>query len=122
MKYKTTIDIISEAGDRNEAAEIAGEYLSGNLMSGVKMKCRTKPVYVEKARTTASVMIIVSVIALSVFFTAQTKQPQTLNQNISGVNAIQPRLKTSIVDKNDSKFKKEWQNIQTREALDYLKK
>lgn len=122
MKYKTTIDIISEAGDKNEAAEIAGEYLSGNIISSVRMNCRTKPVYVEKVRVAVSLIVVISVIALSIFFTAQTKQPQALSQNTPGLDAIQPPLKTSIANKNDSKFKKEWQDVQAREAIDYLKK
>ena len=57
MKYKTTIEIVADAGDKSEAMEIAGEYLSGNLISGVRMKCRTNPVYVSKVRAAASAMV-----------------------------------------------------------------
>ena len=122
MKYKTTIEIITEAGDKNEAVEIAGEYLSGNLMSGVCMKCRTKPAYASKLQTAAALTVVMLIIALSILLTAQTKRPQALDQSVYGIDAIQPPLKTSFADKNDIKFKKEWQAVQTREALNYIKK
>ena len=37
VKFKTTIEISSEAENKNEAMEIVGEYLAGYLSSGVDM-------------------------------------------------------------------------------------
>lgn len=122
MKYKTTIEIVSDAQDKNEAMEIAGEYLSGNIMSGVRMKCRAKPVTYYKVRAVAGVAVIALMVAVNVLFTVNVKQSQTVNRGIAGLDAINPPLKTSIADKDDSKFKKEWQAIQNQEALNYLKK
>ena len=37
MKYRTVIEVVTEAKDKSEAIEIVGEYLSGDILSGVQM-------------------------------------------------------------------------------------
>ncbi|MFH1995843.1 MAG: hypothetical protein ABIJ27_02455 [Candidatus Omnitrophota bacterium] len=44
-RYRTVIEVMTEAEDQHEAADIAGEYLRGNISSGVSMKCSTRPAY-----------------------------------------------------------------------------
>jgi hypothetical protein len=123
MRYKTTIEIVTDAGDKNEAMEIAGDYLSGNIISGVRMKCRAKPVSYYTARTTVSVFVVVLLLAVNLMFTVHGKHSAGLNNRIIvATDAIQPPLKTSIADKNNSSFRKDWQAIQAKEAIDYLKK
>jgi len=123
MKYKTVIEIVSDAADRNEAVDIAGEYLSGNIMSGVRMKCRTKASYTYKVRNAASIVIVALMVAVGVLLGMQTNHYQgNPSQRIAGIDAIQPPLKTSAAGNNDSNFKKAWQDVQTREALSYIKK
>jgi hypothetical protein len=41
VKYRTVIEIISEDIDAENALHTAGEYLRGNVESGVHMNCRT---------------------------------------------------------------------------------
>ena len=43
MKYQTVIKILSDADSEHEAIDIAGEFLRGNLETGVEMKCYTRP-------------------------------------------------------------------------------
>ena len=43
MKYRTVIELVVEADNEHEATDIAGEYLRGDLESGVRMKFSTKP-------------------------------------------------------------------------------
>jgi hypothetical protein len=43
-KFKTIIEIESVAVDSHEAIDIAGEYLRGNISSGVKLKCYSHPI------------------------------------------------------------------------------
>ena len=121
MRFKTTIEIISEAEDKNEAMDIVGEYLSGNLVSGVDMKCLTRPAVNYKRNVLAG--LAVSVLAL-VFFvvTLHVKPSQNSIPNISGTAAIQPPLKTYGTDNKNTNFKKEWQDIQTKKALNSLKR
>lgn len=119
MRFKTTIKIVTDAQDRNEAVEIVDEYLSGNLMSGVDMRCTTAPV-TSKAKVAGVLMVSIAIIA-GVFFATQVKQPQALFRNISGVSAVQPPLKTSAVDKKSEQFKEKWEARQLSEALDRIK-
>ncbi|UCD54702.1 MAG: hypothetical protein JSV93_04045 [Candidatus Omnitrophota bacterium] len=44
MKYQTVIKILTDAESEHEATDIAGEFLRGNIETGVKMKCYTRPV------------------------------------------------------------------------------
>jgi len=44
MKYQTVIKILTDAESEHEATDIAGEFLRGNLETGVRMKCYTRPV------------------------------------------------------------------------------
>jgi len=122
MKYKTTIEIVAEAEDRDEAMEIAGEYLSGNLISGVDMRCRTKPVQsFKKVGVVLSIAIFV-LVTIGIVSSINTHGSKISLSNISGASAIQPPLKTSILNKKDAEFKKEWENKQAKEILDYIKK
>lgn len=119
MKYKTTIEIVSEASDRHEAADIAGEYLSGNLVCGVGMKCRTSPVYSYK-KTVVGIAVVLLVVAVGIISALQPRHSLTVIPNLSGQSAIQPPLKTAG-DKKDQNFKKEWQKKQKKAAIDLIK-
>lgn len=122
MKFKTTIQIITEAQDRDEAQEIAGEYLSGNLMSSVEMRCRTSRArdYKKCAGIIATAISVVIIVGLISVF--QLKSSQGNVQNSFSFNAIQPPLKTQGLDNKDSQFKKEWQSRQAKQALDLIKR
>jgi len=122
MEYKTTIEIISEASNKDEAVEIAGEYLSGNLISGVRMKCRTAKANARNIRYAASFALIALIFVVGILFGTSTRKTPSLMTSFSSSDAIQPPLKTSTADADNSQFKNEWQAFQTRHALDYLKK
>lgn len=120
-RFRTIIEIATEAEDKNEAMEIVGEYLSGNLVSGIDMKCTTRPIINYKKRALA--------ITLTVFFLGalMISKPyldhsKNLLASATGVNAVQPPLKTSDISKKDSRFKEEWETRHTRQALDIITK
>ena len=121
MQYKTTIKLITEAKDKNEAMEIAGEYLSGNLASGVEMKLRTAPLHGDIKRA-GFALVLSSVLILFVAHLSYIKHPQNIALNLPGDSVIQPPLKTSSADKNYSDFQKEWQARHTKEALNFIKR
>ena len=121
MKYKTTIEIISEAENKDEAIEIAGEYLSGNLVSGIEMKCLAKPAR-SISRNILSIIIVCGVMTTLAFSAFHIKSSAPSTSAFSGAGAIQPPLRTSAVNKYDVDFKKAWQVEETREALDYIKR
>jgi len=123
MKYKTTIKLITDARDKNEAMEIAGEYLSGNLMTGIDMKCRTTSLRnnrLLRAGVTLSVALVFGLLTVHLSYTKHSQK--SLIQNLPGDSVIQPPLKTSSAAKKDSDFKREWQAKHAQEALDSIKK
>lgn len=122
MKFKTTIQITTDAADKNEAMEIVGEYLSGNLISGIDMKCKTHPaVNHSGALIVASIVCLIFIGGL-VFSINGRHNPAGPMSYVQGLSAIQPPLKTSSVDRDGSRFKKEWQNKQSHKILDYIKR
>ena len=119
MKYKTTIEIVTNAQDKNEAMEIVGEYLSGHLSSGVDMKCATRR-FSHYAKPVISVIALSLVFFIGILSIINIKPSKITIGNISGINAVQPPLKTSAtIEKAD--FKKEWEAKQTKEALKLIK-
>jgi hypothetical protein len=60
MKYRTVIEIICDDTDADNASFTAGEYLRGNVDTGVFMSCRTTPfnLYLFKRLTLAGVMFL----------------------------------------------------------------
>lgn len=119
--YKTNIEITSEAENKDEAMEIVGDYLSGNIISGIDMRCTTKPVrfYNTTAAKAAVVLLLVTLGFLSGVKTQPNYQPAA---GLCQIAAVQPPLKTSDSNKNGQQFKKEWEEKQTRQALNFIKK
>ena len=121
MKYKTHITIVSEAKDKHEAVEIAGEYLSGNLSSGVEMICHSSPVH-SVNRTLVYAMAVLLLAVFGVLSMANIKQTSPVIASTPGMHAVQPPLKTNAADKKDSDFKKKWESKKSKAILEYIKK
>lgn len=122
MKYRTTIEIVSDADNKNEALEIVGEYLSGNLVSGVDMRCTTKP---ANSRTKIILIAIASslLLAIGIISAFYAKDPRTIITGGASLNAVQVPLKTSYQYPKDESlgFKKEWDSRHSKKALEYIK-
>jgi len=116
MRFKTVIQLVSDARDKREAQDLVEEYLAGNIASGVDMKCVTKPVY--GAAKVAGVAVLSLAIVAGIFLGSHIKSVQNVPQMASGLSAVQPPLKTSNIVKKRSEFKQEWQDRETKEALD----
>ena len=120
MKYKTNIEITSDAANKDEAMEIVGDYLAGNIASGIDMRCGTKPVHFYN--NSAAKVIVVGLLVTMGFFSGIKAKPQhDFAVNMCQVAAVTPPLKTSDANKNDARFKKEWKNKQTTEAILFFK-
>ena len=118
MRFKTVIKIVSDANDKNEALDLVEDYLSGNISSGVDMKCVTRPVY--SAAKMAGAVAISLIAIIGILFASNIKHPQNILQRLPGVSAVQSPLKTSTAAKTGTEFKKEWRDRQTKEALDKI--
>lgn len=120
MRFKTVIQIETDARDKAEAIELVEEYLAGNIVSGVDMRCKTGP-SMSKAK-------VISVVAVSVFLVmglaigAFVNIPRGTISVVPGVSAVQPPLKTSSDIKDKAAFKKQWQDRHNKEALDFIKR
>lgn len=123
MKYRTTVELICDAPDRDEAGNIAGEYLKGELDFGVEMKSKTESITAHKVRMYSSVFVIV-VLALSVVLlkdavlSGRTDTGHTPAAAFRSTYTIMPVLKT----KHTEDFKKEWADKKDEAVLEYLKK
>lgn len=117
MKYNTIINITTDAKNRDEALDIVEEYLAGNIMSGVDMRCSTRPEH-KAVKVTCAIALSLVIVALIVL-PVQLKTPHMMVQSAPGISAVQPPLKT---DKKDVNFKKEWEERQTKEVLEYIKR
>lgn len=120
MRFKTIIELKAEAKNKFEAYEIVEEYLAGNIVSGVDMKCVTKPV-VNPVKVAGIAMITLAILA-GIIIAAQMKHPMSIISSLPGVSAVQPPLKTSVSPRVSDDFKKEWQDMQTKEALSRITK
>jgi len=120
-KYKTKIEITSSAADKDEAMEIVGDYLAGNIVSGVDMKYATRQTrfYDHSAVKVAAVVLLVVV---GFIYNIKTSGQNNLNTGTCQMAAVQPPLKTSKVGVNSENFKKEWEEKQNREALYFISK
>lgn len=110
MKYKSVIEIVSDACDKEDALDTAGEYLRGQLVGkDIKMKCKAEKIY--KINFMKSIIILCVVLCGTGIF---IKQRFNKNLPIHKANvmdktysAIQPPLRTSV--SNDA-FIKNWED------------
>lgn len=121
MKYKTNIEISSEASNKDEAMEIVGDYLSGDIVSGIQMKCVTKPIRFYN-HAVAKALVVVLFVTLGFLSGIKARPQHSFASPTCQMAAVQPPLKTSHSSKSDLVFKKEWGEKQTREALHFIKK
>ena len=120
MRYRTTINITMDARDRNEAVEMADEYLAGYIASGLDMRCSTRPAYQSTVKT-VSVVAVSAILMFAIVITPQVRNGSCIAPAGTGTSAIQPPLKTSSADRLSAEFKKEWQVRQTAEALSTIR-
>ena len=106
-----------DADSKDEAVDIAGEFLRGNLESGVRMKCSTAPVKSYQLFITGALLLLVSVFAgvASLGYFKTSTIPFSGSGNTS---AFQPSLKTG----QTGKFKDSWQEEENRKVLEFIKK
>lgn len=121
-KYKTKIEITAPAANKDEAMEIVGDYLSGNIISGIDVKYATKQVRFYD-HSAAKVLAVILLIGIGFLFSARTSSVGPhLSIGTCQMAAVQPPLKTSKVSTDEAKFKKEWEEKQATEALNFIKK
>jgi hypothetical protein len=117
MEYKTTIEVVTDADNPMEAADIAGEYLRGHLDTGISMKCVTKPVRrYHKIKIISVFSVLLFGFSASAYFAFTHRSDLTYSQapDFQGVGAIQPPLKTSSFS---GRFCEDWQTKKNMSAI-----
>lgn len=123
MKYRTVIEVICDASDKDEAYNIAGDYLRGQVDFGVEMHCKTTKLWEHKA-VKYGLMCIFSVVMFSTLLLNVTPLggDETVRDSASlgmrNTFTLMPALKT----RHKADFKTEWQTKKEEVALKYLKK
>lgn len=123
MKYRTVIELVCEASDKEDAMNIAGDYLKGDVDFGVDMRCKTNSFVMHKVKKYALTSVVALLLCVSMLFTispmgAQEKISSTSSLNFQSTSTILPALKT----KHKEEFKQEWEQKKDEAVLEYLKK
>ncbi|MFH1190044.1 MAG: hypothetical protein V1682_05070 [Candidatus Omnitrophota bacterium] len=118
MRFKTIIKLESDARDKSEALDIVEDYLAGNIISGVDMKCVTKPV--SNPITIVSVITLALALTAGIVVSAHIRNPHNIMQALPGAGAVQAPLKTSDIAEKGPEFKDEWRDKETQEALELI--
>lgn len=122
MKYRTIIELVCNAPDKEEANHAAGEYLRGGIDSGIEMRSRTVALSTHRLakygiRTALTVLFISALLFNVIPSGSDARQTHVRSIRLSGTCTVQPGLKTS----GESEFKKDWERKKEEAVLDYLK-
>ncbi len=122
MKYRTMIEVICEANGKDEATNIAGEYLRGRVEYGVEMKSKTDLLLSHNVKKYALSTVVIVVMFLTMTLKVGSIDNFSGNKTdstraICNTYTIMPALKT----KHKSDFKKEWTKKKDEAVLDFLK-
>ena len=122
MRYRTIIEVICDADGRDDATNIAGEYLRGALDCGVVMHSKTDLLWSHNMKKYALSSIVIVVMFLTMTLkggsiSSFTENKADSSRVVCNTYTIMPALKT----KHRSEFKKEWTKKKEEAVLDFLK-
>ncbi|MBD3295973.1 MAG: hypothetical protein GF392_01240 [Candidatus Omnitrophica bacterium] len=122
MKYRTVIEVVCDASDKEDALNIAGEYLRGDVDFGVDMKCRSASIMSHRLKRVTATAVI-ALVMFSAFLLkvspidGEEKIQSTSNIGFRNTYTINPALNT----KHRSDFKKEWTAKKEQAIMEYIK-
>lgn len=122
MKYKTVLELVCDAPDVEEAGNIVGEFLKGDIEFGVEMRCKTVSLMAHKMKKYAVCCAAFALLFSSLLLKVTPLGGEEKIRNSAGMEfsryTVMPELKT----KHKSDFKKEWIKKKEEAVLEYLKK
>lgn len=121
MEYKTTIEVVTDAENEHEAADIAGEFLTGHLTTGADLKVKTMSVATARKVNVALAICLTSSI-VSAFVVGNKLYSYKMGKSETKpvtAYAIQPPLRTNPSDIQSKEFKDAWEKAQ-KDKLDSL--
>ncbi|MFH1395162.1 MAG: hypothetical protein ABIH09_03300 [Candidatus Omnitrophota bacterium] len=123
MRYRTVIELICDASDRDEACNMAGEYLKGDIDFGVQMKFKTDSLLGHKVKRcalncAAVFFVVVSFITLFAPDVNNNEGAQSsIYMKLRNTCTVMPVLKTQ----HTAGFKNDWTKKKDEAVLDYIK-
>ncbi len=121
MKYKTTIELICDAENKEEALNIAGEYLKGDMDLGVDLSFKANSLCSVKVKRVALGMVVMCVFVAGIFAPQYLNTKGTVQRMNTGSSigsfTVQPELKTQ----SETDFKQKWREKKEKAILDYIK-
>ena len=121
MKYRTTIEVVCDASDKDDACYIAGEYLRGTVDLGVSMKCKTRSLATHRAVKCGMISLVMLFCFSALLFSVTTSKKDgtggAVSFRTSDTCTVQPELKT----KNTSEFQEAWEMKKDEAILAYCK-
>lgn len=114
MEYKTTIEVVTEADSAYEAADIAGEFLKGNIRTGADIRVKTvSSAKSKKIKAILAVGVATAVGGLIFMGQKVSSDFARVERKPATSYAIQPPLRTNSADLQNSKeFKEIWEKEQ----------
>jgi len=116
MKYKTIIEIITEADNEHEAADIAGEFLRGDFGSAVVMNCHTRPFRSMGFLKLGLFFVLIAAFLGTAYF-GYFKNSSGATFGGKNISACPPPLKMG----QTTSLKQAWKDEENRKVLDYIK-
>ncbi len=108
MKYRTVIELVCEASDKEDASNVAGDYLKGDLDFGVDMTCKTTKLstysFKKYALSCVLVFFVFLTFLLNVTPVGSYVAPRQETTNFSATSTVKPSLRTRY----DEDFKERW--------------
>ncbi|MGB2629913.1 MAG: hypothetical protein WBD24_02215 [Candidatus Omnitrophota bacterium] len=123
MKYRTLIELICDAIDKDDAIHTAGEFLRGEVESGVDMRYSARTLRSHRAFKYGFTGLLVLCLISTLYIGYATKEKNETLRHITGyilsnTCTIQPVLKTQHTEE----FKEKWENKKSEVMFDHLKK
>jgi hypothetical protein len=123
MKYRTIIELICDAVDKEDALHTAGEYLRGEVESGVDMSCKAISLRTHRVLKYGIMSVVVMFFFSSLYLGLAAKEKNDNLRHISDLVlsntcTIQPVLKTTA----KAGFRREWQKKKDEAIFEYIKK
>jgi len=123
MKYKTIIELICDASDSEDASNVAGDYLKGEIDFGVDMRCKTTSLWAHRMKRCTAVCAVTFVVLTTLLLKVtpienSDKDKGGMVFGLRNTSTVMPALKT----KHKENFKEEWDKKKNEAMIKYLKK
>ncbi|MBU0682979.1 MAG: hypothetical protein ABIH85_04670 [Candidatus Omnitrophota bacterium] len=123
MRYRTVIELICNAEDKDEACNMAGEYLKGDIDFGVQMKFKTVSLLGHKVKrcvlncTAVCFVVLAGITLFAPDVNNSESAKNLLYTKLRNTCTVMPALKTQ----HTFDFKRDWKKKKDEAVMEYIK-